>query len=196
MEAGTAEQAAGSIVEHDPQSSAVPAPAESTISPATTERTIADLLPNAVASFGEHVAIRRKREGEWLDVTYAELGEIVGEIALGLIDLGIQPGERVCILAGTRPEWTYADLAITATGAVVVPIYQTNSPEECHWVISDSEACAIVCENAEQLAKVAAVRDRLPRLRTVIAIDPNPGDASPAAQSTDTPNATDQGAAQ
>ena len=93
------------------------------------------------------------------------------EIALGLIDLGIQPGDRVCILAGTRPEWTYADLAITAAGAVVVPIYQTNSPEECHWVISDSGACAIVCENAEQLAKVAAVRDRLPELRIVVVID-------------------------
>ena len=59
---------------------------------------------------------------------------------------------------GDAPEWTYADLAITAAGAVVVPIYQTNSPEECHWVISDSGACAVVCENAEQLAKVAAVR--------------------------------------
>src|ERR1700733_5700156 len=166
MEAGTAEQAAGSIVEHDPQSSAVPAPAESTISPATTERTIADLLPNAVASFGEHVAIRRKREGEWLDVTYAELGEIVGEIALGLIDLGIEPGERVCILANTRPEWSYTDLAATSAGLVVVPIYQTNSPEECLWVLSDSDACAIICENDEQLAKIAAIRDQLLNLRT------------------------------
>ena len=64
------------------------------------------------------------------------------------------------------------DMATTATGAVVVPIYPTNSPEECHWVISDSGARAIVCENAEQLAKVAAVRERLPELRTVIVIDP------------------------
>ncbi len=166
MEAGIAEQAAAgsTAAEHVPGSSTAPAPAASTI---------ADLLPRAIASFGEHVAVRHKQEGAWLDVTYAELGEIVRELALGLIDLGIQPGERVCILAGTRPEWTYADLAITAAGAVVVPIYQTNSPEECHWVISDSSACAIVCEDAEQLAKVAAVRDRLPELRTVIAIDPD-----------------------
>jgi long-chain acyl-CoA synthetase len=160
MEAGTAE---GSTVEHDPRPPTAPAPGG----------TIADLLPRAVASFPEHVAIRHKQDGTWLDVTYARLGEIVGEIALGLIDLGIQPGERVCILAGTRPDWTYADLAITAVGGVVVPIYQTNSPEECHWVISDSGACAIVCENAEQLAKVAAVRDRLPELRTVIVVDPD-----------------------
>ena len=188
MEAGTAEQAAaGSTVEHDPRPPTAPASAGSTI---------AELLPRAATFFGEHVAIRHKQDGAWLDITYAELGEIVREIALGLIDLGVQPGERVCILAGTRPEWTYADLAITAAGAVVVPIYQTNSPEECHWVISDSSACAVVCENAEQLAKVAAVRDRLPELRTVVVIDPDPDDSSPEKKSTtDAPTATDEGAA-
>jgi long-chain acyl-CoA synthetase len=189
MEAGTAEQAAaGSTVpEQVPQPSTAPAPAEGTI---------AALLPHAVASFGERVAIRHKQDGAWLDVTYAELGEIVRELALGLIDLGIQPGERVCILAGTRPEWTYADLAITAIGAVVVPIYQTNSPEECHWVISDSGACAIMCEDTEQLAKVAAVRDRLPGLRTVIAIDPHSDGSTSETQNTDASTATDEGAAQ
>src|SRR5206468_7654461 len=109
--------------------------------------------------------------------TYAQLAETVQEIGLGLIDLGIKPGERVSILANTRPEWSYADLAATSAGAVVVPIYQTNSPEECHWVLSDSEACAVVCENEEQLAKIEAIRDRLPNLRTIIVIDP-PGGAA------------------
>ena len=54
-------------------------------------------------------AIRHKRDGEWHDVTYAELGEIVSEVGRGLIDLGIEPGDRVAILCTTRPEWTYAD---------------------------------------------------------------------------------------
>ncbi len=156
--------------EHPTESPAERAPAAPE-APATTSRTVADLIPDAVAAFGERVAVRHKQEGEWRDVTYVELGEIVQEIALGLIDLGLEAGERLCILAGTRPEWTYVDMAITATGAVVVPIYQTNSPEECHWVVSDSEARAIVCENAEQLAKIAAVRERLPQLRTVIVMD-------------------------
>jgi long-chain acyl-CoA synthetase len=133
--------------------------------------TIADLIPRAAAEHAEKTAVRFKREGAWHDVTYSELGEIVQEIGLGLIDLGIEPGERVCILANTRPEWTYADMAASAAGTVVVPIYQTNSPEECLWVISDSGACTIVCENDEQLAKIAAIRDQLPRLRTVIVID-------------------------
>ena len=138
---------------------------------ATASQTIADLIPHAAAKHGDHPAIRYKHDGAWQDVSYTELDQIVREVALGLIDLGIEPGERVCILANTRPEWSYADLAATSAGAVVVPIYQTNSPEECHWVISDSDACAIICEDASQLAKIAAIRDRLPGLRTIIVID-------------------------
>ena len=67
-------------------------------------------------------------------------------------------------------------MGATSAGAVVVPIYQTNSPEECLWVISDSDACAIVCEDAEQLAKIAAIRDQIPNLRTIIVIDPPDAD--------------------
>src|SRR5689334_15139656 len=135
-------------------------------------RTIADLIPRAAAVKPEHAAMRYKRDGAWHDVSYRELAQIVQEIGLGLIDLGLQAGERICILANTRPEWSYVDMAATSAGAVVVPIYQTNSPEECLWVISDSDACAIICEDASQLAKIAAIKDQVPNLRTVIVIDP------------------------
>ncbi len=139
---------------------------------AIASQTIADLIPHAAERYADRAAVRFKHEGTWQDVTYTELDEIVREVALGLIDLGIEHGDRVCILANTRPEWSYADLAATSAGAIVVPIYQTNSPEECHWVISDSDACAIVCEDASQLAKIAAIRDTIPNLRTVVVIDP------------------------
>src|SRR5271170_6417288 len=138
----------------------------------TGSSTVADLISRTAAEHGDNTAVRFKRDGAWHDVTYAELATIVQEIGLGLIDLGIESGERVCILANTRPEWSYADLAATAAGTVVVPIYQTNSPEECLWVISDSGASAIVCEDEEQLQKISAIRDQLPDLRTVIVIDP------------------------
>jgi long-chain acyl-CoA synthetase len=141
----------------------------------TGSQTIADLIPHSAREHAELIAIRYKRDGAWHDVTYAQLADTVQEIGLGLIELGIQGGERVCILANTRPEWSYVDMAATSAGAVVVPIYQTNSPEECHWVISDSDACAVICEDEEQLAKIAAIRDRLPNLRTVIVIDPSSG---------------------
>ncbi|HEY7934315.1 MAG TPA: long-chain fatty acid--CoA ligase [Solirubrobacteraceae bacterium] len=147
----------------------------STAEPITGSRTIADLIPGAAAQYSERIAVRYKREGAWHEVSYGEVAQIVGEIGLGLIDLGIQPGERICILANTRPEWSYADLAATQAGAVVVPIYQTNSPEECKWVISDSGAQTIICEDAGQLTKIAAISDQLPDLRNVIVIDPPSG---------------------
>jgi long-chain acyl-CoA synthetase len=179
MEAGTAEQVTGSTEERTAETPAGLAP-EASARRRSGARTIADLIPDAVAAFPERVAVRHKQDGAWRDVTYAQLGEIVDEIALGLIDLGVEPGERLCILASTRPEWSYVDVAATATGAVVVPIYPTNSPEECCWVASDSEAQTIVCENAEQLAKIAEVRGQLPRLRTMVVID-RPGDSASGA---------------
>jgi len=138
----------------------------------TGSRTIADLMALAVRKHGDRVAVRQKRDGAWQSLTYAQVGEIVREIALGLMELGIQRGERVAILCNTRAEWTYADFAISSAGAVVVPIYPTNSPEECEWVAGNSETVAVLCEDASQVAKVAAVRDRLPNLRHVIVVDP------------------------
>ncbi len=134
--------------------------------------TIADLIVRSAAERPDHPAVKYKRGGQWHEVSYSQLAGIVEEIGLGLIDLGVQPGDRVCILANTRPEWSYADMAITAVGAVVVPIYQTNSPQECQWVISDSGAVAIVCEDDAQLAKLAAIREQIPDLRTVVVIEP------------------------
>jgi long-chain acyl-CoA synthetase len=138
----------------------------------TGSKTIADLMVCAAEQFADRVAVRHKVDGEWRDVTYAEVGDIVREIGLGLIDIGIAPGERVSLLCNTRPEWTYCDFAITSAGAVVVPVYPTNSPEECEWVAGNSESVAVVCEDASQVAKIVAVRDRLPALRTMVVIDP------------------------
>jgi len=145
----------------------------------TGSKTIADLIGLAAAKFGDDVMARYKVGGEWRDVTYAEVGVIASEIGRGLIDLGVAPGDRVCILANTRPEWTYADLAITSTGAVVVPIYQTNSAEECEWVVGNSEAIAVICEDAAQLAKILEVRDRLPHLQHLVVMLPG-GDTAAA----------------
>jgi long-chain acyl-CoA synthetase len=144
---------------------------ESATTSATASLTIADLIPSAATRHGERVAVRYKRDDAWHDLTYTQLAEIVDEVGLGLIDLGVQPGERVCILSNTRPEWSYADMGATSAGAIVVPIYQTNSPEECLWVISDSEASMIFVENEEQLAKIVEIRDRVPKIRSVVIFD-------------------------
>ncbi|MDQ6749944.1 MAG: AMP-dependent synthetase/ligase [Actinomycetota bacterium] len=149
------------------------------VAASTSSATIADLLPSAAEQHAERTAVRFKRDGEWLEITYGEVGEIVSEIARGLIDLGIDPGDRVAILCNTRPEWTFADFAIASAGAVVVPVYPTNSPEECRWVVGDSGARTIVCEDASQVAKIVELRDELPSLQTIIVVD-DAGDVADA----------------
>src|ERR1700686_2191328 len=103
-----------------------------------SNRTIARAAANAADRFGDRVAVRGGQDGEWRDRTFAEVSEIVDEIALGLTQLGLEPGDRVGLLVNTRPEWTYSSLAISPAGAVGVPIYPTNSPDECEWVVGNS----------------------------------------------------------
>jgi|SRR5215218_11580 len=145
----------------------------------TGSKTMADLLPLAARKYAGQTALQHKVGNEWVDIAYEELGRAVSETARGLIDLGLQPGDKVSILSHTRPEWTFANFAILSAGTVSVSIYQTNSAEECHYVLEHSESKAIFVEDAEQLAKVRAVRDRLPDLEHVVIFDPS-GDTTGA----------------
>ena len=134
-----------------------------------SNRTIARAAASAAERFGDRTAVRHRRNDEWHDATFAEVATIVDELALGLIDLGLEPGDRVALLANTRPEWTYSSLAISRAGAIVVPIYPTNSPEECEWVAGNSDAKIVICEDAGQRAKIEQVRGDLDDLEHVIA---------------------------
>ncbi len=116
------------------------------------------------------------------DISYAELGVAVREIAAGLLALGIAPGDRVAILAGTRPEWTLADLGILCAGATVVPIYHTSSAVECRYILDHADVRAIFCEDAEQLAKLEQVRAELPGLEHLIVLDGDADGAIPLAE--------------
>jgi long-chain acyl-CoA synthetase len=122
--------------------------------------------------YGDAPALRFRRNGGWEELSYAEMGEAAAEIAAGLTLMGVEAGDRVCILANTRHEWSLSDLGVATAGAVSVPIYPTNSPEECEWVAGNSGAKAIICENREQFEKIAQVQGNLPDLETIIAIDP------------------------
>src|SRR4051795_9204990 len=134
----------------------------------TKSSTLADLLPLSAQRCGSAPAVRCKQEGKWVDRSFAEVLEVARSLSLGLIDLGVAKGDKVSILGNTRPEWTFFDFAALSAGAVVVPIYQTNSPEECQYVLDNSDACTVIVEDEEQLEKVRAVRGRLPKLKHVI----------------------------
>jgi long-chain acyl-CoA synthetase len=144
----------------------------------SSPRTIAELARASAEHFGERLAARYKVDGEWRDLTFAEAGQRVDELARGLVGLGVDAGDRVAILCNTRVEWSLVSLAVSAVGGVVVPIYPTNAPSECAWVLGDSGARVVVCEDAGQLAKVEQVRGELPALAHVITIDCSGGDGS------------------
>ena len=142
--------------------------ADQPASPSTASpRTLSALVLDAAAKY-RATALKYPLGNGWGEISYAKLDVGVREIAKGLIALGIEPGDRVAILSNTRAEWTLADFGAMCAGAVVVPVYQTNSPEECLYVLEHSGATAIFCEDPEQIAKLAEIRDRLPALRHVI----------------------------
>src|SRR3954447_26370373 len=115
-------------------------------------------------------------------ITYADFGRAIREIAGGLAALGVQTGDPVAILCGTIPEWTLADFGAFCAGATVVPVYHTNSPEECQYVLAHSGAKAIMVEDAPQGAKIPQVRGELPELEHVIVLTGEPDAALPLAQ--------------
>ncbi len=144
----------------------------------TKSATLADLLPRSAQLYGDAPAIRYK-DGDELGRAAASTrcGTRSAPSSLGLIDLGVAKGDKVSILANTRPEWTYFDFAALSAGAVVVPIYQTNSPEECQYVLENSDAKVVVVEDDEQLEKIRAVRDQLPMLEQVVRMTGSSEDA-------------------
>src|SRR5256714_14188222 len=148
---------------------AVPAREAGTATPTVAAQIAADAVKHAGKP-----ALRHKVDGEWRDISYEELGEAVREIALGLVDIGIEPRDRVAILSHTRPEWTFANFGILTAGATSVSIYQTNSPEECHYVLDHSEARAVFVEDGEQLAKIRQIEKDLPALDHVVMASPEP----------------------
>ncbi len=145
-------------------------------------RTIADTvsaLPGEAAErFPDHIAARYKSGDDWQEMNYADAGKKIKELALGLVDLGVEPGDRVCILATTRVDWVLAMYAISAAGGIVVPIYPTNSPKECEWVVGNSGAVAVICEDEEQGKKIEKIRGELENVEHVIGIDSKVGDIS------------------
>src|SRR5919106_998096 len=144
----------------------------------TRSKTVADLAPLAAERHADLPAVTYKDgSGQWVSKTYREVGDIVRRLALGLIELGIEKGDKVSILANTRPEWTYFDFAALSVGATVVPIYQTNSPEECQYVLENSDAKAVIVENDEQFAKIDEIRGRAAKLEHVIRMEGSGGDA-------------------
>jgi long-chain acyl-CoA synthetase len=112
------------------------------------------------------------RDGEtFVDVSAGEFHERVRRLAKGLIGCGVQVGNRVALLSHTRLEWLLLDYAILAVGGVTVPAYETSSAEQLRWILTDSEAVAIVVETPEMAKMYAAISNDAPACGASFVID-------------------------
>jgi long-chain acyl-CoA synthetase len=107
----------------------------------------------------------------WSEITAAEFLHRVRATAKGLIANGIEPGDRIGFMCKTRYEWTVVDFATWFAGAILVPIYETSSPTQVQWNLSDSGATAVILETADHFAKFDEVHPDLPLIDRVWQID-------------------------
>jgi long-chain acyl-CoA synthetase len=135
------------------------------------EATIVELFGQQVKRQGARPALRQSVGGSWQPLSWAAYGDAVREIAAGLIDVGMAPGDRVALLSTNRVEWHFADLGILSAAAVTVPVYPTSAASQVAYIIDHCEARVAIVENHEQLAKILEERAALPKLERVLLFD-------------------------
>jgi long-chain acyl-CoA synthetase len=136
-------------------------------------RSLPALLVRNAERFGDgRIALREKEFGIWQSVTWRQYLEHVRDFSLGLIALGLKPGESLGIIGDNRPEWVYAELAAQAAGAIPFGIFQDSILSEVAYIIDHSEAAMLVAEDQEQVDKILDLKEKLPRLKKIIYTDP------------------------
>ena len=96
--------------------------------------------------------------GGWTDLSCEDFLAQVVALAKGFIASGIEPGDKVGFMCKTRYEWTLVDFALWFSGAIMVPIYETSSPTQVKWNLTDSGATSIILETADHFAKFDEIR--------------------------------------
>jgi len=140
--------------------------------PTTTEGTLAELpRRNAERAPTDAAFSKKGADGQWTHVTWDEFAAEVTALAKGLIASGVDQGDRIGLMCRTRYEWTLVDFAAWSAGAVVVPIYETSSPEQVEWILLDSGAKLVVVESPTHRDTVEQVRDRVSTLGDVYTVD-------------------------
>jgi long-chain acyl-CoA synthetase len=119
----------------------------------------------------DHPALSYREGDAFVDVSTADMWEIVRDLAAGLVASGVNKGDRVALHSGTRIEFTYFDYAIWAAGAATTTIYETSSVEQVKWILSDSGCVALISESAETHSVYQEVADTLPECANVFVID-------------------------
>jgi long-chain acyl-CoA synthetase len=136
------------------------------------ETSMGAIFQNRAQQYGDKtLVIYKNKSGKWEEISWNKLNEMVQDLGMFLIKRGVQPGDKVALFSPNRYEWWVADLAIISVGAVNVPIYATNSPEESRYIIDNSDAKKCFVGTKEHMEKILKVKEKLPNLEEIIIFD-------------------------
>jgi long-chain acyl-CoA synthetase len=133
--------------------------------------TVATMFWRHVQAREDAVAMREKDYGIWQSITWREFGERAKYIGLGLTSLGLEPGDRVCVLSQNNAQWLYTDMGVLGAAGVCSGIYPTDSATQVAFLVNHCEARFIFVEDEEQLDKVLERRAEMPSLMRTIVFD-------------------------
>jgi long-chain acyl-CoA synthetase len=133
--------------------------------------TIPHLFWSRVQEWSDRTAMREKDFGIWKNITWREYGEKAKFVGLGLVNLGLEKGDRVAIISENNPEWLYVDMGTMGVGGVTVGIYPTDSPQQVEYVVGHCGAKFFFAEDEEQLDKILEIRKNLPQLQKIFVMD-------------------------
>jgi long-chain acyl-CoA synthetase len=140
-----------------------------------TFRTLCDIPRRLEAEIRKPDQLLYKSQGAWRPIASLDFVARIRDVAIGLRAAGIRPGDRVALLSENRPEWSMTDYAVLSAGAATVPIYPTLLADQIEFILRDSGARGVIVSTADQLAKIQAIRARLPELEVVAVFDaPSP----------------------
>ncbi|MFG2193619.1 AMP-dependent synthetase/ligase [Streptomyces sp. NPDC048639] len=142
---------------------------------------LADAVFDHAAEDPDRVALGRKVDGVWQDVTAGEFRDDVLAMAKGLLAQGVRFNDRVAIMCRTRYEWTLFDFALWTIGAQSVPVYPTSSAEQAFWMLHDAGVSSVLVEQEDHAMTIGSVIDRLPQLRRLWQLDADAVDELKAA---------------
>lgn len=143
--------------------------------------TLIDAFAETVARVPTREYIRHHDGSGFVSVTYEEFARQVGRLARGLVELGVDVGDRVAIVSENRIEWALADYAAMSIGAITAPLYPTLPPDQIAYILRDCEARVVIVSTAEQLAKVSEIRADCPSIAHVIIMDDEAVEGMPGA---------------
>ncbi|MFA5664278.1 long-chain fatty acid--CoA ligase [Castellaniella sp.] len=135
--------------------------------------TLPQMLRERAQAHPDRIALHQKDFGIWQPLTWQTYYQRAGWFGLGLVSLGLQPGDHVGILSENRTEWVLAQMGCGLVGAITVGVYATSPWPEVAYVVNHADVEIVVCEDQEQVDKIAEAIGQLPRLRRVIVIEPD-----------------------